>query len=364
VATVVQSTLQLDPTLMGLLMSCFGLTGLLLGVPAGVVVGRSSLKKLTLVGLAALVAGNFVPLLRFTAGVITAGRVVGGVGFALVAVAAPAIVSASAPPGRRGLAMGIWSAWVPAGTILVFNLAPSLLEAFSLAGVWGFCLLLSLAALGAVWLLVPNRPAAENNPTPASSPGGESLPDESRRLNPRLLCITGIFALYASTMLSVTTWFPTFLVQVRSMPLATATFIGSLASVGAVGGCLVAGHLYDRYRSLRRICITSCVIQALLYLLIFNLTGVVVPVAQTLVGFIGSMVPTAVFAAVSHLARRRREVALGLGLTLTAQNGGLILGPSLTGLLLGTTGSWDLLAMTISLTCALTAVLWLVLPVE
>ncbi|MGB9885755.1 MAG: CynX/NimT family MFS transporter [Moorellales bacterium] len=361
-APLLRSSLNLSPLVMGLVMSSFGIAGAVLGIPAGIVMGRRSLKKLALLGMLALVIGNLVPLIYFSAAGIVVGRIVGGVGFALVAVAAPSIVSHSAPPEKRGLAMGIWAAWVPVGTLAIFNLTPWLARVLSARGVWGFCLVLCLAAALAMYFLAPEVTNPEEVAKEPSSerasirrPGGPNL---------SLIYVNAAFLVYAGTMLSVTTWFPTFLVQVRSLSLATATLIGSLASLGALVGCPLAGHLYDRYRSSRLICGGSSATQAVLYLLIFHLAVGVVPVVQFCVGLIGSMVPTVVFAAIPHLARQAREVPLGLGLALTAQNGGLILGPTLTGWILDATGSWNALALAISLACAFTAALWVFLPIE
>ena len=363
-ASLLQSFLQISPTVMGFIMSSFGIAGAVLGIPVGVLTGGKSAKKLAMVGLAALALGNSVPLAYLNPAGLVLGRIIGGVGFALVAVAAPSIVSASAPPDRRGLAMGLWAAWVPAGTITIFNLTPWLVQALSVKGVWAFCVILSLVALLAVSFLVV-EPSRRSNPSaspPANAFGRAS--SDRRRVNLKLIYLSLAFWLFAATTLSVTTWLPTFLVQVRSLPLATANFFGSLASAAAIAGCPTAGWLYDRYRSIRAICCTGSAIQTALFQLVFHLPTPVVPAIQLMTGFVGSMVPTVIFAAIPQLARDKREVPLGLGLTLTAQNGGLIVGPTLTGWLLTATGSWDLVALAISLVCFVTAVMWLILPTE
>ena len=58
------------------------------------------------------------------------GGMLEGVGGGLIAVAAPAAISAWFVPWERGLPMGIWTTWVPIGNVLMFNAAHPLLESF------------------------------------------------------------------------------------------------------------------------------------------------------------------------------------------------------------------------------------------
>jgi MFS transporter, DHA1 family, inner membrane transport protein len=124
-------------------------------------------RRVLLTGLGVFVAGNAVPTLLPWFGVVLAGRVVAGLGGAMITPVALATAAAIAPPGRQGRALSVVVAGLSAATALG---APA---GTALAGVGGWRLSmafvagLGLVALAAVATFTP----VTASPTAAATSG-------------------------------------------------------------------------------------------------------------------------------------------------------------------------------------------------
>ena len=117
---------HLDLTQAGVLMSIMAAIGLILAIPASIVLQRLGPKTTILVALGFLACGSLFGALAANFAWLFGSRILEGVGSGLMGVAAPATISMWFPPEQRGAPMGIWATWVPIGTVMVYNLAPAL----------------------------------------------------------------------------------------------------------------------------------------------------------------------------------------------------------------------------------------------
>ncbi|EPZ43283.1 MFS transporter [Alicyclobacillus acidoterrestris] len=128
----------------GLFMSLFALATLLSAVPGGFVVQRYGVRAVGLVGLGTMFVGVLCCFWAFDFTWYLIGRVVCGVGFGLVSVAAPSAIGSFVPPDMMSMAMGIWSTWVPFGSFVMFLVAPVLVVHWTFASLY-LALLIVLA---------------------------------------------------------------------------------------------------------------------------------------------------------------------------------------------------------------------------
>ena len=199
------------------LMSVFSITGLLLALPAGVVLQRFGPIATGAAAMLSVVVGSALGVLAPDFGVFLASRAVQGIGVGLIGVVAPAVVAATFPAERRGTPMGIWAMWVPVGGVLMYLVAPSLAKSAGWQAVWGLVAVVAAVAL-VVYVSVlrlARMPRAVR---------GSALADLRAGLAGRdVWLLAATFALFGTMAGSINTFLPTFLVGERQMDLAAAS---------------------------------------------------------------------------------------------------------------------------------------------
>ena len=176
-------------------------------------------------------------------------RALTGVGEGSYAVVTPSLISDYYPPDRRGRALAIFYAAIPAGSALGYVVGGAVgswsgwRAAFFIAG--GPGALLGLALLG---LREPRRGAFDRvdaHQPPTRFRFGDSM----RALGARPSYVVNVIAqiLYTFAMGGLATWMPTYFVRERHIPLQSATAIfGLLLVVAGFGGTILGGQLGDR----------------------------------------------------------------------------------------------------------------------
>src|SRR5690606_7197440 len=114
------------------------------------------------VAAACLIAGAVLGALSSSSAILLFSRFVEGLGMGFISVTAPAAIAAWFPPATRGTPMGIWAAWVPAGSLLMYLVAPTLAANGSWRSVWWFGAAFAAAAflLYALFMRLPSQAAS------------------------------------------------------------------------------------------------------------------------------------------------------------------------------------------------------------
>jgi MFS family permease len=123
---LLMETYGLNLAAAGSLMSVFAVTGLLLALPAGIILQRLGAKATGLIALSCLAAGSALGAVATNIGIMLGCRVVEGIGMGLIGVVAPASIAMWFPREKQGAPMGIWATWVPVGSLIMYLLAPAL----------------------------------------------------------------------------------------------------------------------------------------------------------------------------------------------------------------------------------------------
>ena len=234
------------------LMSIFSITGLLLALPAGLVLQRFGPLVTGAVAMLSVIAGSVLAATTTDYGVLLLSRAVQGVGIGLIGVTAPAVVAAAFPPERRGTPMGIWAMWVPVGGLLMYLVAPTLAAAYGWAAVWW--LAAAVAAVGLVAYVVVLRRAGMAGAGQGSGSSAEAVAELRAGLGGRdvwLLVLS--FALFATAASAPNTFTTTFLAEERGLDLTTASLLAGLVLAGAAIGSVLGGAVSDRIGSRRRV---------------------------------------------------------------------------------------------------------------
>lgn len=138
IMTILMEAFQIDIAAVGSVTSVFAIMGVLLALPAGIVIGKLGHKVAGEIALGCLAAGSTVGAMSTNFEVLLVSRVVEGIGMGLLGVIAPAVISMWFPKEKQGVPMGIWSTWVPIGMLIMYLLAPILGTNFGWQAVWWF----------------------------------------------------------------------------------------------------------------------------------------------------------------------------------------------------------------------------------
>lgn len=317
---------QLELSQAGSLMSVFAITGLILSLPAGFILQRLGPKIAGLIALGSLGVGAAIGAFADSLGVLLTGRVIEGIGMGLIAVVAPATIAMWFPPKKRGIPMGLWATWVPLGNVTMLVVAPALGTAFGWQSVWwvGAGAALLIMVLYGLFIRVPSSTGEE--PVDAAPPAFTKA-----LLNRDVWLLALAFACTNFVFMGINTFFPTFLSEVRGYSLQQASLIASISTGLVLVSAPLAGWLSDKIGSRKLFFTVPYLIQAVLVLLPFNVTGWQIFAYTIALGLISGAVPTAIFAAAPEAMGDPRLGGLALGIVMLGQNLGMVAGPVVFG---------------------------------
>jgi len=327
----------------GWIMSVFALLGVVGGIPAGAAVTRFGDRRLLALGLAALALGSAVGSAAGSFPLLLGTRVLEGLGFLLVVVAAPALLQRIVAAGDRDLAFGIWSAFMPAG------MAIALLLGASLAGWRPFWLANAILA-GAFVLLVLLAVRARDR-----APGGQSWREIGRdavltATSRGPLLLAGAFALYSLLYFALASFLPVLLMERMGVAVAAAGALSAVAVGANVLGNLAAGLLLGRGTARWVLIATAAAVMTLSGIAVFAL-----PLPPTLVFLlcvlfsgVGGLLPATVLGAAALVAPKPGLGPMTLGLTMQGSNLGQVIGPVAVGGVVDAAG-WPAAAVPVAL---------------
>ncbi len=322
----------------GLLMSVYALTGLALALPAAFIFGKLGSRRTALLAGGSLAVGAALGASSTSLNGLLTSRVIEGIGTSFIAVMAPAIIGLWFVERRRGTAMGIWSAWVPVGSLAMLVLGPALAESAGWRAVWWFGA--AYAAATTILFLIVVKPA------PRVVNGGETLPagpppkatQVLRNRNVWLLAIS--FALFNAAVISVATFMPTFLNLQRGLPLRQAALMFGLVNLTGMFSSPVGGILSDRIGSRRTVYLAGFLALTIILPLMGTMSLAILPVWILMQGAFGGLVPPNIFAAGVEAAGDERLGGMAMGVIQFGQNIGMLVGPILFGALAESAGGW------------------------
>ncbi len=320
----------------GLLMSVFAITGIFLALPAGFVVQRLGLKATGLIAAACLITGSAMGALSQSSTPLLLSRFVEGLGMGFISITAPSAIAAWFPPQTRGTPMGIWAAWFPAGSLLMYLVAPPLAASGGWRQVWWFGFAFTAAAfvLYALFMRVPPPAATAAQP---AIPGGRGL----RRtvMNKQVWLLALVFGCFTYAMLAVGTFYPTFLVEERQFTVADAANVLAANNVVVLFSAPFFGWLSDRFGTRKQFFTLPFLYLMLMVPIVFQISATLALPAYVLLGAFTAAIPAVVVTAAPEVMHDPRLVSIGLAVLTIGQNLGMVVGPAVFGLI-AEQGSW------------------------
>ncbi len=359
----------------GLLMSVYAMTGLILALPAGLILQRVGFRMTGLLAGGAIIIGVVIGYLsgNLPGGpgieMMLTGRVIEGVGTSFMAVLAPVVIAMWFTVEKRGSAMGIWSAWVPIGNTTMLLLAPLLAHDGQWQTVWGFGGLYALITM--VMFIAVIKPKAPVLPitvgdigaaavtsalvtgaagaTPVKHPHGNPL--EVLR-NPKLWLIGLAFGCFVMASVSFSTYLPTYVSTVFKLPLSQAALLPSINSMIIIIACPLGGILSDRVGTRRKLFVLGMLLCGGMVVSMGLSSLPVLAVVVVIHGAITGLVPTNIFSAGVEAVNDERQSGLAMGIIMVGQSIGMLVGPILFGRLAETAG-WPAAFVCVGAVCML-----------
>ena len=287
---------------------------------AGWIVDRLGDKPVLIAGCVLVVAGDVGVAMAGSLEALYAMRVLEGVGYVGIAVAAITMITRITQGPRRNTALTLWSSFIPMSFALPLILAAQLAG----TGLWrwaftGHAILLVLLALVAL----PALPPSDQGTAPTRTAG---LLAVLRSPGPYLLGLA--FACAAFVQTGIVSTLPHMLAGRYGMSIASASSIVTLGMLLNTAGCLAVGPMLNR--GLRPAASTSA---GVLLLVLGGLAlGITFPTflgaaAVSCLFFLGAGITVGLWALLPHVAPSRQSIGATSGLVTQVTLWGVLFGP-------------------------------------
>ncbi len=325
----------------GALMGLFTFASIFLSLPGGMMADRYGSKNAGLAALLCMTLGTAIVALGGMYWVIALGRLVAGVGAAVLLVVAPKIVTSWFYDREIGLSMGIFNISMPLGTILSLNFMGIIAHRFSWqASIWT-SFAVSTVALCLFLVLYRSRSA-----------GGDLRSDPSDLLTMTKQAGGGVWlvglswGLFNAGLISFFTYAPSYFVS-RGADIARSGLLASYPMWGSIVVAPIVGMLIDRLGSKWLFVSIGCGGTAILLYLIPQFTNHAAILAISIGIFIALLTP-AIFSLPAELLPEGM-MGFAFGILGTALGIGISVGPYIVGSLRDATGDylWSFTAMAI-----------------
>ena len=319
-APLVASALSLSLTTVAIAISLIELGGATLGAVAGLFAHRLGLRRTLRWGVGLLALAGFGGATAHGAVGLLGWRLLEAAGYLGVIVSAPVLIAhhASAAGARaQGLALTLWSTFVPVG------LALGAWASAGAASAWDWRA--AMAAGGAIgvalWAVLWRADLPEHADAPTTAPGA--------RLTPALWCLALGFGAFALFQIGILGLLPTLLVREVGSSAQAAGQWTAIASIAAIAGCATTAWLLRHGVGLRWPVMASLGVPPLLLFGVFTTapTATVAIGLAVLLSMLGGVFASLAFALLPRLATAPGQLVRANGLLAQCGASGSLLGP-------------------------------------
>lgn len=330
-ASLVLPALGIDTTQLSFLMSLNGYVGFVLAFVAAGIIMKFGTKNATIMVLACALAGAVVSAFAPTYDLLMVGRLIEGVGYSCIGTVVPVLVSEWFPPNKRGVPMGIFSVWVPLGSMFIMGTSGfffNVNDPSSYHMVFWYVAVL-LAVILVAWIIAARNPehsylAEEtdpNAPKPKVSEGFKSLS-----------CWIAMvaFAAFSLGTACVMNFETLYMVQTMGMDQAGANATFNLVNVAVVVGGVVIGFVLNKVSGnagrLAILAVSSAVL-GVCFAMAYTVSAEMLTVWMIVFGLSNGIVPAIFFTMVAEIAPRPELASVSSTLMSLGQCvGGILFG--------------------------------------
>lgn len=296
------------------LMSFFTVAGIVLAIPGAALMERMGAKRLLLLLMACLFAGNAVGAVAGAYPLLMAGRLLEGVAYAMIIMVGIDLINTWFPHGGAGTATGIFNTFAAVGNFITLNGALMVVKRWNVRMLWWIGAALAAVDLILVLAFIPaEKPIPdrsrdrENDGNTAASSTGAMVREAFR--DKRLMSLGAAQMLMAFILFGFITCYPLLFTGYYHLAPEKANFYSSLNGLLGIPACIVCGILAEKTGNPCRVAMAGAVgtVIAGFTMLILTPGTYVVHVLASAV-FPGGLVMTSIFCMVPAIAKRKESV--------------------------------------------------------
>lgn len=350
--TTLMTAFDIDMVTAGWLSSLFSLVGIVVAIPASIILNKVGPKRGGTIALICAIIGSLIGVFTNNAAVLMASRIVEGIGVGLIAVIGPSLIAMWFPEAKRGLPMSIWGAYQMGAQAVMFFLGGFLTTGFGWQGMWWFALAACVVAL-AFYILCVKSPRPEDSYADVESEdvsiveGMKSVSTWIASLATMLFCI-GCFGFV--------NWIATCWSQLYNWSEGEANMWVGFFSIGGVIAAVLIGALLNRISNRKRFGIIALVVYG-----VTSLIGMSMPVPTFIALFVvvysfaDAGFPSVLWTLTAQTIKKPQLAGVAMGVVCVGFNLGILLGPPLTGAVIEAFG-WTGASIFICAACVLGAI--------
>lgn len=305
----------------GLLMSLFGLPGIIIAIPIGIISDRFDMKKVGMTSLVLMIIGTFVLGISDTFLLMVMGRFVSGIGAITLGIIFPPLLSRWFIRKELGLAMGVVNTCMPLGIIISFNVLSFLGVTYGWrTSIFGTTIV-SIVAL-VIFVVLYKKPSLKLKEVNTS---GFS---EFTKIGMPIWLVGLTWMWFNAMFISFFTFAQDFFV-LMDYEVASASILSSIIMVGAVFLSPLAGYITSRFGKEQVFIMIGGIVLAALILSIPTAPPLI-PIL-VLMGIFSTFITVPIFSLPSKIVKPE-HLGLAFGILTTCGNIGVLLGPYLVGL--------------------------------
>lgn len=350
--TTLQSAFGIDMATAGWLSSLFSLVGIIMALPASIILNKLGPKKSGAIALVCAILGSLLGVFTTSVAVLMVSRVVEGIGVGLISVVGPSIIASWFPEAKRGLPMSIWAVYQMGAQAVMFFLAAFLTTNYGWQGMWWFGLAACVVAL-ILYVLCVKSPRPEENHADVES---ENVSLKEGMSSPSTWIMAVVTFLFCVGCFGFVNWVATYWATVPSIGEGANTWVGYF-SLDAVVAAIIMGALLNHIKNRRLFGMAALVLYGAIAVFGLTLDNPAPLVIFTLVyGFMDSGFPCVLWTMTAQTVKKPELAGVATGVVCIGFNAGILVGPPIIGAVAESLG-WTAAGWTIAGCCILAAIL-------
>lgn len=350
---VLQEALDIDMATAGWLSSVFSLVGIVIAIPAAVILNKVGPKKGGIIALGCAIVGTLIGLFVENTAVLMISRVIEGMGVGLMSVIGPAVIAMWFPEAKRGLPMSIWAVYQMCAQAIMFFLGAVLTTNFGWQGMWWFGLAACVVAL-VFYVVCVKSPRPEESYADVESED-VSIAEGIKSPFPWLMSL--VTMLFCIACFGFVNWVATCWTDIYGWSLDEANNWVACFSLGAVVAALVWGSILNRVKNQKLFGSVMLFLYGVVVIwgMVIGNPMLIVPFV-IVYAFADAGFPCVLWTLTALTVKKPELGGVALGIVSIGFNLGILLGPPIIGAVAQSAG-WTVAAIVMCACCVAAAVL-------
>ncbi len=332
---------NVDEASTGLLMSMVVIPGIILALPAGVLISKYSYRSIGFLSVLTIAAGSMIMASTQSFPVALLARFIIGFGGGLISVGAPTIVPQWFHHNEMGKSMAIYALGMPIATTAAFFTVPVLAQNFGWQSPFIICAVVSVVSAMLFLLTVRDGPLKDKT-TAKFSDAKQAL------VNREIWKVSLVWMMFNVVSTGFLTWSPYLFFNFKGLTQDSASIVASLIMIANFFFVPFYGWASDKLGRRKPFIIAGITSMGLSLYLIVYANGISLPASVVVLGAAAGAVPPLVMAVIAQNLPLK-SAGMGFGLVTFWQNIGIMLSAPLFGFVVQSTQSlaWAFFGMSI-----------------